>query len=60
MLHGNMTGYGHATSIGVLSKAYTNIFIALYYYYYHLYFDRITYIISEDIQINTIVFSEAL
>ncbi len=30
------------------------------YYYYYLYFDRITYIISEDIQINTIVFSTVL
>ncbi len=32
-----------------------------YYYYYYLYFDRITYIIiSEDIQINTIVFIKVL
>ncbi len=31
-----------------------------YCYMYYLYFDRITYIISEDIQINTIVFSKVL
>ncbi len=29
MSHGDMIDYGHATIIGVLSKAYTNIFIAL-------------------------------
>ncbi len=29
MSPGNMTDYVHATIIGVLSKAYTNIFIAL-------------------------------
>ncbi len=29
MLYGDMTDYGHAIIIGVLSKAYTNIFIAL-------------------------------
>ncbi len=30
------------------------------YVFIYLYFDRITYIISEDVQINTIVFSKVL